>query len=219
MKVMMRDIQSKRIRNRGNLRNFSSTSYIGNEDEREDLLCAAEHGTTGVKIFEVSWGPGSPGCDAIAETYTNQGTFQIEESTVTLLIPDRDRTNQEDFIWCVPIERVKWNKWYALSEKFKTVVPKEHGGGVRYMNRMEGREVKTVLVMPTEEQTDDDAVTACAFLRMVKELSCRIYIVRCTDDPLTGARLIHKVAGADPKLVEDAEFTDEGCTASEDKTT
>lgn len=137
---------------------------------------------------------------------------------MTLLIPDRDRPNQEDFIWCVPIERVKWNKWYALSQKFKTCVPKEHGGGVRYMNRMEGRNVKTVLVMPNEEQTDDDAVTACAFLRMVKELSCRIYIVRCTDDPLTGARLIHKAAGADVSLVEDVEFTDEGCTSSEDKT-
>lgn len=209
------DMRAARIRDRGNLRNFSSVSYVGNENEQEDFLCASEHGTTGAMIMRDE----RYNCDCIAVTYYNQGNLQTEADTMTLLIPDRDRTNQEDFIWCVPIERVKWNKWYALSQKFKTMVPVEHGGGVRYMNRMEGRSVKTVLVMPNEEQSDDDAVTACAFLRMVKELSCRIYIVRATDDPLTGARLIHKVAGADPTLVEEAEFTDEGCTASEDKTT
>jgi len=140
--------------------------------------------------------------------------LQEDYETMTLLIPDRDRENQDDFIWCVPVERQKWKKWYALSEKFKTAVPKEHGG-CRYMNRMEGRHVKTVLVMPNEEQSDDDAVTACAFLRMVKGLTCRMYIVRCTDDPLTGARLINKAAGANVSLVEDVEFTDEGCTTNE----
>lgn len=135
---------------------------------------------------------------------------------MTLLIPDRDRENQDDFIWCVPIERVKWNKWYALSEKFKTAVPKEHGGGVRYMNRMEGGNIKTILVMPTEYQTDDDAVTACAYLRMVEGMTCRVYIVRCTDDPLTGPRLIAKCAGANVNYVEEVEFTDENCPTSKE---
>ena len=131
-----------------------------------------------------------------------------ENDTVTLLIPDRDRENREDFIWCVPIERQKWNKWYALSEKFKTVTPKEHGG-VRYMNRMEGRNVKTILIMPNAQQSDDDAVTACAYLRMIKGMTCRMYVVRCTDDPLTGARLIERAVGADITLVEDMELEGE----------
>lgn len=135
---------------------------------------------------------------------------------MTLLIPDRDRENKDDFIWCVPIERVKWNKWYALSEKFKTIVPPEHGGGVRYMNRMEGREVKTILMMPNESQTDEDAEHACAFLRMVKNMSCRMYIVRCTDDPLTGARLINKCVGADVTMVEEADFS-EGDTPTDEE--
>lgn len=139
--------------------------------------------------------------------------LQEDYETMTLLIPDRDRENQQDFIWCVPIERAKWNKWYELSKKFKTAVPQEHGG-VRYMNRMEGKQIRTVLVMPNEEQSDDDAVQACAFLRMVRELTCRMYIVRCTDDPLSGARLIMKAAGADVTLVEDVEFTDEGATTN-----
>lgn len=176
-------------------------SYVGNEDLVSDWACSSEHGTTYVR----EWVYNSE-CDAIAVVYRNQGMNQLEEDTVTLLIPDRDRDNQEDFIWCVPIDRVKWNKWYVLSEKFKTAVPKEHGGGIRYMNRMEGKNVKTVLVMPNAYQSDDDAITACAFLRMVKGLNCRMYIVRCTDDPLTGARLIHKAAGADVTLVEDVEF-------------
>lgn len=132
--------------------------------------------------------------------------MQEELSTVTLLIPDRDRDNKDDFIWCVPIEREKWNKWYELSQKFKTVVPVEHGGGVRYMNRMEGKQVRTVLVMPNEGQNDDDAMTACAFLRMVKAIDCRMYIVRCTDDPLTGAKLIYHAAGSEPTMLEEADF-------------
>ena len=140
-----------------------------------------------------------------AVCYRNLGEgslLQEENDTVTLLIPDRDRENREDFIWCVPIERQKWNKWYKLSEQFKTATPKEYGG-VRYMNRMEGKNVKTILVMPNAQQSDDDVVTACAYLRMIKGMTCRMYVVRCTDDPLTGARLIERAAGADITLVED----------------
>jgi hypothetical protein len=159
---------------------------------------------------------GVDGAASIADSVYISGCNQEDFESMTLLIPDRDRENQDDFIWCVPIERVKWNKWYALSEKFKTAVPKEHGGGIRYMNRMEGRNVKTILVMPTEHQTDDDAVTACAYLRMVKGMTCRVYIVRCTDDPLTGPRLIAKCAGANVNYVEEVEFTDEGCTTDKD---
>lgn len=124
---------------------------------------------------------------------------------MTLLIPDRTRENREDFIWCVPITRDKWNKWYGLSEKFKAVTPPEHGA-VRYMNRMEGREVRTVLLMPNGGQSDEDVEHAGAYLRMVKGLSCRMYVVRCSDDPPTGARLIHAVAGVDPKQVQDVDF-------------
>ncbi len=206
---MKQEMRAARIRDRGNLRSFSSISYVGNEEEEVDFLCAADHGTTGLKEWDCNGGE----YRTIAVTYTNQGAFQVEADTVTLLIPDRDRPNQDDFIWCVPIERAKWNKWYALSERFKTCVPKEHGGGVRYMNRMEGRNVQTVLVMPNEEQSDEDALTACAFLRLVKNINCRMYIVRCTDDPMTGARMIHMAAGAEISHVEDVEF--EGDDAQE----
>jgi hypothetical protein len=198
--------KARRIKRRAYLHEFSTNSYVGNEDDQEDLLCAAEHDTIGVRMVLTQATGGI--YDAIAMTYLNQGSNQVEMSTMTLLIPDRDRPNQEDFIWCVPIERQKWNKWYSLSEKFHTCVPKEYGG-VRYMNRMEGRDVRTILMMPNEYQSDDEAITSCAFLRMVKGLSCRIFVVRCTDDPLTGARLIHKVAGADVSLVEDVEFPED----------
>lgn len=183
--------------------------YIGNEDDEQDNACARVHGTIRVNMYHDD----KLNCDVLAVESRIHDEITLEMETMTLLIPDRDRNNQDDFIWCVPIDRQKWNKWYALSQKFKTAVPKEHGG-VRYMNRMEGKHVRTVLVMPNEEQSDDEAVQACAFLRMVKELSCRMYIVRCTDDPLTGARLINKAAGADVTLVEDVEFTDEGATTN-----
>jgi hypothetical protein len=135
----------------------------------------------------------------IAVLYVNQNVYQEETDTVTLLIPDINKENREDFIWCVPIPRDKWNKWYLLAEKFKTTTPQR----VRYMNRMEGKEVRTVLILPTAEQSDDDALTACAYLRMVKQLNCRMYIVRCTDDMPSTASIIHQVAGVDPSLVNE----------------
>lgn len=162
-----------------------------------------------VEAEAVIFNEGVNGAASLARAITTSGHDQEDYETMVLLIPDRDRENQDDFIWCIPIERSKWNKWFELSQKFKTVVPKEHGGGVRYMNRMEGRTIRTVLMMPTSEQTDEDAMTAAAYLRMVKGLTCRMYIVRCTDDPLTGARLIAKCAGANVNLVEECEFTDD----------
>ena len=149
------------------------------------------------------------GCNgaSISDAIRIHDCYQEDFETMTLLVPDRDRENQEDFIWCLPVERQKFNKWFALSEKYKGITPKEHGG-VRYVNRVEGSEVKTVLVMPTESQDDEMVTHACAFLRMVKGITARMYVIRSTDDPLSGARLINKVMGTDPKLVENIEDED-----------
>lgn len=166
-------------------------SFFSNDD--------GSWGVAWVSVYDITVG-GMPGLKI--QDRTNSTT---EDGEVTLLIPDRTKENREDFIWCVPIERVKWNRWFKLSEKFKTVTPM----GVRYMNRMEGRAVRSVLVMPTEQHTDDDAVTACAWLRMVKQLTCRMYVVRCTDDPLTGSRRINAVVGADPALLEEVEDSED----------
>lgn len=144
---------------------------------------------------------------SIAEAIRIHDCTQEDFKSMTLLVPDRDRENQEDFIWCLPVERQKFNKWFALSEKFRGITPKEHGE-VRYVNRMEGNQVRTVLVMPVDGQTDEDVVHACAFLRMVKGISCRMYVIRCTDDPLSSAQMINKVMGTDPKMVENIEDED-----------
>lgn len=120
-------------------------------------------------------------------------------NTMTLVIPDRDREQREDFIWCQPVIRKSWQKWYELSKQFKSVTP----DGVRYMSRMEGRKIQTIMILPTSEQSDDDAMTACAWLRMVKGLTCRMYVIRCTDDLPSAAKTIMQAAGVDPALVED----------------
>ena len=134
--------------------------------------------------------------------------FSETGDTMTLLIPDRDRENRDDFVWCLPIDRQKWNKWIGLAKKFKGVTPPEHGA-VHYVNRMEGKQVRTVLLMPTEMHDDDTVVAAAAYLRMVKQLSCRMYVVRCSDQRPSMATLIAATAGADPKQVEDVELDDE----------
>lgn len=154
---------------------------------------------------EVVFVENTGGC--ISDAIRIHDCIQEDFETMTLLVPDRDRENQEDFIWCLPVERQKWNKWFALSEKYRGITPPNHGG-VRYVNRVEDKEVKTVLVMPTEDQCDEDVVHACAYLRMVKNISCRMYVIRCTDDPLTGAKLLNKVMGTDPKDTENIEDED-----------
>ena len=151
---------------------------------------------------------------SIADAIRIHDCLQEDFESMTLLIPDRDRDNQEDFIWALPVERQKFNKWYSLSEKFRGITPKEHGN-IRYVNRVEGSEVKTVLVMPTSEHSDDDVVHACAFLRMVKGINCRMWVVRCSDDLPTTAQLINRVMGTDPKMVENIE--DEDIEGQEEK--
>jgi hypothetical protein len=144
---------------------------------------------------------------SISDAIRIHDCLQEDFESMTLLVPDRDRENQEDFIWCLPVERQKWNKWFSLSEKFKGITPPMHGG-IRYVNRVEDKEVKTVLVMPTDGQTDEDVVHACAFLRMTKGISCRMYVIRCTDDPMSSAQMINKVMGTNPRDVEHIEDED-----------
>jgi hypothetical protein len=141
-----------------------------------------------------------PGQARLSTPYGN-GIDNEDPDTVTLLIPDRHRPNQEDFIWALPIERVKWNKWYELAKKLRTSVQ-----GIRYLKRMENDKLQTILVMPNESQTDDDAMTGCAYLRMVDKVDCRIYVLRCKDDAtLTGARLVDAVMGIDPDTLHEVD--------------
>ena len=121
---------------------------------------------------------------------------------MTLLIPDPDRPQREDFVWCVPVERIKFNKWYELAVKFKGLTDV---GKLRYVNRYDKGRVRTIIVLPNSEQSDEDAMTACAWLRMVKGVDCKLYVVRCSDDPMKGARLINAVMGADRNFVEEVE--------------
>lgn len=134
-------------------------------------------------------------------TFDKQGK-QVGAMYMALLIPDRNKENREDFVWCLPVDRVKWQKWYDLAHKFRTKTPKAHGQ-VWYMNRMDGRETKTIIMLPTSEHDDDTVTAACAYLRLVKQITCRMYVIRCTDDPIKGPQLMAHVAGADPDtLVE-----------------
>ncbi len=125
-------------------------------------------------------------------------TADFLEETMNLLIPDRNKDNKEDFVWCLPVERVSWAKWYELSKKFRGVTP----DGVRYMNRMEGKKVKTILMLPDQSHSDDDVLTACAWLRMVKQYDCKMYVCRCSDDKPNMAQIIAAAAGAESEFVE-----------------
>ncbi len=135
-----------------------------------------------------------------------------EEANVTLIIPDRNKPSQEDFVWALPVDTVKWKKWYELSRHYKTTTPMN----VRYMSRVEGKEVKTIVLLPTDRQTDDDAMTAAAWLRMVKKFSCRIYVIRPSTgaEELSGAKLINAVMGLDPDTLTEMDDGEENPNAT-----
>ncbi len=140
-------------------------------------------------------------------TIIRDGYIEPDASSMSLLIPDRNKQNQEDFIWALPIDRVKWNKWYELSVKLRTTTPEK----VRYVKRKEGEQVVTVLIMPNEQQTDDDAMVACAWLRMVQGISCRMYVVRSSDQStkMNAAQLMNAVMGLDPDTIHEIEDPEE----------
>lgn len=136
-----------------------------------------------------------------ANALVNQLEEFIGDMTMTLVIPDRNKEQREDFVWCLPVIRKSWQKWYDLAVKFKSITPQ----GVRYMNRMEGKKVMTVMILPNSDQSDDDAMVACAWLRMVKQMDCRMYVIRCTDDLPSPSKTIMDCAGADPQLVQEVD--------------
>lgn len=135
---------------------------------------------------------------AVGEQWSFTHPSLTRENEMTLLIPDRNRDNLVDMVWCLPIQRDKWNKWWKLSTQFKCKTET----GMRYMNRMEGKKIHTVILLPTGEQSDDDASTAAAWFRFVKQFTGKIYVARCTDDPpRTFAQTITDVAGADSRML------------------
>lgn len=151
-----------------------------------------------------SWSEHHVACQIVLFFISRSTEHETEEvGPMTLLLPDRAREQREDFVWCLPVERQKWNKWYALSKQFNTCTP----DGVRYFTRMEGsgadQKVRTVVMMPNESQSDDDVMAACAWLRLVEQMTCRMYIIRSTDQKLSTAQMIYNMAGADPKTMED----------------
>lgn len=137
-----------------------------------------------------------------------------------LLIPDESRTpNRDDYVFAVPVARVAWNKWYALSERLGTLVQLY---SMRYVVRMQtgsgNEKVKTIIVLPTGGQTDEDAVAAAAYLRLINHETCLIYILRCTDDPPSARKQMFIATGISRDLadaVQELEDPDESDNTAE----
>jgi hypothetical protein len=122
---------------------------------------------------------------AVANSVRNKEVDEL----MTLIIPDRDRPQRDDLIWAMPLTKERFNKWVGLSTLHKLITPKLYGN-MRYMTRVEsdgdgrdGRSVMTLIMLPTDQHTDDDVMQACAYLRLVKEHTCRIYVVRQEEEP------------------------------------
>lgn len=148
------------------------------------------------------------------------GQYQMElrhysgDHNMTLIIPDRDRPQRDDFVWAVPAQRSAWTKWYELAEKFRGITPNEN---MRYMNRFDKGKIRTVLVLPTSNHSDDDVLAACAWLRFMKDITCKIYVLRCDDDPPSMAKIIERAAGIDASLMEEVQEGDERGTDKDGK--
>lgn len=117
---------------------------------------------------------------------------------MTLLIPDtrHPKTNNIDQIFCMPVKFDKWNKWKALSD-----LHKKKTQGVSFMDRVEGGEIRTIIMLPTTEQTDDEVLAAVAYMRMIDNITCRVYVVRATYSEASQSAIMNAVIGADPDTI------------------
>lgn len=117
---------------------------------------------------------------------------------MTMLIPNikHPRSNNVDMIFCLPVTWDKWSKWKALSDRHN-----KECQGVSYMDRVEKGEVRTIIMLPSYEQTDEDVLTAVAYMRMIDNLTCRMYVVRAAYEEPSQAQVMNAVIGADPTTI------------------
>lgn len=117
-----------------------------------------------------------------------------------LLVPDAERTQRPDMVWCLPVSEGQFDKLCKLAEKFKCFSP----SGVPYLHRIGQRREKIILVMHAMlTHTEDEILEACAWIRLIKDKQQPIYIVPCGDElELTQAQIINRAMGASPGQIQ-----------------
>lgn len=127
------------------------------------------------------------------------GDFHKGDIRMALMIPDGNRPQREDFVWCLPIPTDDWLKIHALADKFKGVAP----NGIRYVRRIGARQVAIILVLWHEGTTSEDQILeACAYLRLIKDMRQPIYIVPHSRDQASITSLIQRSMGENPMLIQ-----------------
>lgn len=126
--------------------------------------------------------------------------YARDNLSMALLIPNtrHPHTNNIDLIFCLPAAYAKWNKWKALSDQHK-----KSAQGIALMDRVENGKVQTIIMLPETLQSDEDVLTAVAYLRMIENVTCRVYVVRSTFQTITDAQRMNAVIGADPDTIID----------------
>jgi len=108
------------------------------------------------------------------------------------LFPDMSREQYADndtFIYAAPISV---NHWLALQNKARRTPERV---GYLTSDDIEGLE-DSVIILRSSVMTDDDCLSANAYLRVVENLRGRAYCVPGDDDP----RMIQRAAGAPRSL-------------------
>ena len=111
------------------------------------------------------------------------------------LYPDMSRsqyTKNDTFIYAAPVGPEVWDGLRALARFTPDNVP--------YLgnDQAEGLE-DIVIILRSPTMTDDDCLTAQAYIRLVDNVTNRIYCVPCVHS-LSMASLINKTAGAPREL-------------------
>lgn len=117
---------------------------------------------------------------------------------MALLIPNtrHQYSNNIDLIFCMPVKYEKWNKWQALSIAHNKCIQ-----SINYMDRVEDGKAKTIIMLPGVDQSDEDVLTAVAYMRMVEGITCRVYVVRATFTIPSQAAIMNAVLGAHPETI------------------
>lgn len=116
-----------------------------------------------------------------------------------ILIQDTTNPNNKDndtLIFAVPVHATVWAFWVEQARKDGSF----EGDMPYVMTKPEG-EQGVMIMLPEPSQDDDYACFIAAKIRLVRDFTGRIYVVRGTHNTWTKAQVQYAIMGGDPNVM------------------
>jgi hypothetical protein len=105
--------------------------------------------------------------------------FIIDPRSYMLLLTDPNKPSYESFCYAMPQGEEAWDVWVAAAARFKSDVM-----GIAKAYRVDGNDkVDLIVLLPRDDQSDEEAETAAAHLRVNEKFEGKIFVVRRAPKP------------------------------------